>query len=148
MAIPSPSTVASWAIYFIPLYIFVLAPLLQQIFPDSSSSSTHSTTKSTWDIDRVIEYDAEGNEISPLNLEDDSFISPEDDRPLNCPGGPGVDGSAYQTHILSHDPLVIYIENFLSDSEADHLVDVRWVTPFPPPLPPGYLHHRRGGKED
>lgn len=122
MALPSPSTIASWAIYFIPIYIFVLTPLLQQIFPDSSS--THSTNKSTWDVDRVIEYDADGNEISPLNLEDDSFISPEDDRPLNC-AGPGIDGSAYKTHILSHDPLVIYIENFLSDTEADHLVDVR-----------------------
>lgn len=119
MAIPNPSTIASWALYFIPVYIFVLAPLLQQIFPDNS---THTKSESTWDID--VEYDAEGNEISPLNLEDDSFISPEDDRPLNC-ASTGGDGSAYQTHILSHDPLVIYIENFLSDTEADHLVDVR-----------------------
>lgn len=122
MAFPNPSTVASWALYFIPVYIFVLAPLLQQIFPDNNS--TYTTNTSTWDIDRVIEYDAEGNEISPLNLEDDSFISPEDDRPLNC-GGTEGDGSAYRTHILSHDPLVIYIESFLSDTEADHLVDVR-----------------------
>lgn len=30
-------------------------------------------------------------------------------------------------HILSSSPLVIYIDDFLSDSEADHLVDIRQV---------------------
>lgn len=116
MPFPNSSTIASWIFYFIPVYIFVLAPLLQQLFP----SDTNETSTSTWGVDRTVEYDAEGNEISPLNLEDDSFISPEDDRPLNCAWP-----DAYQVHILSREPLVIYIENLLSDAEADHLVDVR-----------------------
>jgi len=30
----------------------------------------------------------------------------------------------YNVHILTRDPLVIYIPNFLSDEEADHLVEL------------------------
>lgn len=115
MTLPNASTIASWIFYFIPVYIFVLAPLLQQLFPPDTTENG-----STWGVDRAVEYDAEGNEISPLNLEDDSFISPEDDRPLKC-----ARPDAYQVHMLSREPLVIYVENFLSDAEADHLVDIR-----------------------
>lgn len=108
---PNPSTLLSWAIYFVPVYIFVLNPLLSQFFPDS-------TTPLTWES-----YDAyEGDDAAPgLNLTDDSFISPNDGVPANCPGA--ADG--YQVHLLSRTPLIIYIENFLSDAEADHLVDIR-----------------------
>lgn len=108
---PNPSTLLSWAIYFVPVYIFVLNPLLTQFFPDS-------TTPLTWES-----YDAyEGDDAAPgLNLTDDSFISPNDGVPANCPGA--ADG--YQVHLLSRTPLIIYIENFLSDAEADHLVDIR-----------------------
>jgi len=31
----------------------------------------------------------------------------------------------YDVHVLSTSPLVIYIDGFLSDSEAGHLVDIR-----------------------
>lgn len=121
-SLPSASTVVSWIFYLIPIYIFVLAPLLSQIFPPDDED--------TWGVDYAVAYDAEGNEIPALNLEDDSFISPEDDVPLNCPQRePGED---LKVHILSRDPLVIYIENFLTEKEADHLVDVRFVAPFPP----------------
>ncbi|ODM19330.1 hypothetical protein SI65_05948 [Aspergillus cristatus] len=112
--LPNASTVVSWIFYLIPIYIFVLAPLLSQIFPPDDED--------TWGVDYAVAYDAEGNEIPALNLEDDSFISPEDDVPLNCPQRePGED---LKVHILSRDPLVIYIENFLTEKEADHLVDV------------------------
>jgi prolyl 4-hydroxylase len=30
-------------------------------------------------------------------------------------------------YVLHRDPLVVYIEGFLSDAEADHVVDVRYV---------------------
>src|SRR5271170_7612169 len=32
----------------------------------------------------------------------------------------------YNVHILNRDPLVIYIPHFLSDGEADHLVNIRY----------------------
>ena len=130
--LPNASTILSWFFYLIPIYLFVIAPLLQQIFPPDEPSSSSSSTSSIWgaDIDYGnIQYDAEGNEIPGLNLEDDSFISPEDDVPVDCT----VDDGGYKTHILSREPLVIYIEGFLSEREADYLVDVRFVT-LPPPL--------------
>jgi prolyl 4-hydroxylase len=30
-------------------------------------------------------------------------------------------------YVLNREPLVVYIEGFLSDAEADHVVDVRYV---------------------
>ena len=66
----------------------------------------------------VFDYDADG-EAPGLDLTDSSSLSPADDVPTDCPGG------EYKTHILSHEPLVIYIENFLSDEEADHPVDIK-----------------------
>lgn len=46
----------------------------------------------------------------------DSLIIPEED--LHCPP------TSYKTHIAHHDPLVIYIDGFLSAAEADHLVQL------------------------
>jgi prolyl 4-hydroxylase len=48
-----------------------------------------------------------------------SFIA--DDEPLSCPP------HHYNTYILSHEPLVIYIENFLSTQESSHLLNIRYV---------------------
>jgi prolyl 4-hydroxylase len=33
----------------------------------------------------------------------------------------------YQTHILSRQPLVVYIENFISDKEIAHLIGLRYA---------------------
>lgn len=38
---------------------------------------------------------------------------------LQCPG------DSYSVHIFSKQPLVIYIENFLSAAERTHLLDIR-----------------------
>jgi hypothetical protein len=37
---------------------------------------------------------------------------------------------AYSVHIYSREPLVLYIEGFLSVEERAHLLEIRWVT-FP-----------------
>jgi prolyl 4-hydroxylase len=55
-----------------------------------------------------------------INLTDDSFISPEDGVPFTCPGAEG-----YQVHLLSREPLIMYIENFVSEAEANHILDMR-----------------------
>ena len=34
---------------------------------------------------------------------------------------------AYDTHIFSRSPLVIYVDGFLSEAEADHFVDIRYI---------------------
>ncbi|KAJ5103423.1 hypothetical protein N7532_003952 [Penicillium argentinense] len=108
-SMPKFSTVISWLIYSVPIYIFVLNPLLQQVVPKPVSS--------LWDANYASD---DWDDSAPgLNLTDDSFISPEDGVPLNCAGEP----AGYKVHLLSRTPLILYIENFLSDEEADHLVD-------------------------
>lgn len=46
-----------------------------------------------------------------------SFIATNE--PLSCPT------HKYNTHILSQEPLVIYIEDFLSPDESTHLLKIR-----------------------
>jgi hypothetical protein len=50
-----------------------------------------------------------------------SFIAT--DEPLVCPE------HNFNTHILSHEPLMIYIEDFLSASESKHLLQIRYSRP-------------------
>ena len=50
---------------------------------------------------------------SLLALEDD------DDKGLRCPP------DRYVVHVLSKAPLVLYVEDFLSEDERAHLLDVR-----------------------
>lgn len=47
----------------------------------------------------------------------ESLVIPEQN--LSCPH------HAYNIHLFSKEPLVIYIESFLSDEEAEHLVRIR-----------------------
>jgi prolyl 4-hydroxylase len=45
------------------------------------------------------------------------------DEPLDCPA------HSYNTFIVSRQPLIIYIENFLSPEESKHLLDIRYACP-------------------
>jgi len=114
-SIPKLSTVVSWLIYLVPVYIFILNPLLQQFLPESVTLFG-SNDLSEW-VDAA----------PGLNLTDDTFISPEDGTPFNCAGEP----EGYKVHLLSRTPLILYIENFVGVEEADHLVDIRYdqITP-------------------
>ena len=53
--------------------------------------------------------------VSQAKLE--SLVYPSQD--LQCPA------HHYAAHVFSTTPLVIYVDGFLSDTEADHLVDIR-----------------------
>jgi prolyl 4-hydroxylase len=85
----------------IPLYVLVYVPLSQIIFGSG--------------VKRQFEDE------SPLEL-NSSFIATDD--PLFCPS------HSYNTYILSHEPLMVYIEGFLSPNESEHLVRVRYVFGF------------------
>ncbi|KAJ6018884.1 hypothetical protein N7499_009936 [Penicillium canescens] len=116
-SLPKLSTVITWFLYSIPIYIFVLDPLLRGFFPGllpaSDSDSEPRSNKDIFDFD-------DAAAIGPgLNLTDDSFISPEDGVPFDCPNAEG-----YRVHLLSRAPLIMYIENFISETEANHLLDV------------------------
>lgn len=121
-SIPKLSTIISWLFYLVPLYIFIGVPILRQIFPGE--------TPDTDDLD--------DSDTPSLHLSDDSFVSPEDGVPLNCPGS-----GDYRVHILAVEPLVIYIEDFLKDWEADHLVNARCVLPLVP-FTTSYMYTRWG----
>ncbi|KAL4810329.1 hypothetical protein BDV18DRAFT_56136 [Aspergillus unguis] len=110
---PLPTISLSSIFYLIPLYLFVISPLIRQF---SSNDSDHSI----YDHGRY-DDDIGDNEDTSLNLNPD-VLSLDDGTPFTCDSEPGTD--TYRVHILSQAPLVIYIENFLSGKEADHLVNI------------------------
>jgi prolyl 4-hydroxylase len=67
----------------------------------------------------------QGKQPQPTNLDisnlNTSFLAL--DEPLQCPP------HSYTAHILSLSPLIIYIENFLSEDESAHLLRVRYSSP-------------------
>jgi prolyl 4-hydroxylase len=101
---PKLSTIVGYLLALIPAYIFVYSPISRLIFGSLQEEAN------------------EPIDISKIDPELLSLISP-DDPLLNCSSQP------YDIHILSRAPLVIYIESFLSDSEASHMVEVRCVSP-------------------
>lgn len=112
------STVITWLLYLVPIYIFLVAPGLRVVFP-----ATEQQTKGANSVFGRFEFDDEADYdqlATGFRVEDDSFISTEEDLgQLNCRD------DDYRVHIFSHKPLIIYVENFFTDAEADHLVTVR-----------------------
>ena len=109
-SIPKISTVITWALYFIPIYLFIVDPLLRGFFPGLLADSPNND-----DL-----FDESGAPGPGINLTDDSFISPEDGVSFNCP-----DAEGYLVHLLSRTPLIMYIENFVSENEANQILDMR-----------------------
>jgi prolyl 4-hydroxylase len=88
-----------YAFALIPIYFFVYLPISQILYGITSKPSDPG--------------------IANFNFNVSSIAS---DEPLSCP----VHG--YNTHILSQEPLVIYIENFLSADESSHLLKIRYCS--------------------
>ncbi|KAL4926229.1 oxidoreductase, 2OG-Fe(II) oxygenase family [Aspergillus undulatus] len=100
--------------YLIPLYFLVINPLLRQILPQDSE---YTSSNVSWRNDDLY-GDADEEEDTSLNLNPD-VLSLDDGVPFICDSDDN-----YRVHILSQAPLVIYIEGFLSDTEADYLVNI------------------------
>lgn len=110
------STCITWLFYLVPIYIFLIAPGLRVIFPEQQKKDANSVS-GRFEFDDEADYD---QLVPGLRIEDDNFISPEEDSgQLTCRE------DDYRVHIFSHKPLIIYVENFFTDAEADHLVTVR-----------------------
>ncbi|QKX56699.1 uncharacterized protein TRUGW13939_03805 [Talaromyces rugulosus] len=105
-ALPSFSTILYWTCYLIPIYLFIIAPGLRTLFPGQPPA---------------IFFDDDfyaPDELAPaFNNKND--IKAEDSDELNCPD------DAYRVHLFSRSPLVIYVEDFLSVSETEHLLAIR-----------------------
>jgi prolyl 4-hydroxylase len=91
---PRLRTILEYAIISIPLYIFVLSPLLKTIAP-SLFSNTGSVNYQSFE-------------------KSDSLVIP--DESLVCPP------HKFNVRILSREPLIVYIDGFLSETETSHLV--------------------------
>lgn len=105
----SSSSVFQILVLSIVSYIFVGVPLLSYI-----TSSDLSSRQDDFDY-YVSPQDEETVQISLKKFE--SLVIP--DPNLTC-----YDHS-YRTYVYSRNPLVIYVEGFLSEKEIEHLVDVR-----------------------
>jgi prolyl 4-hydroxylase len=93
------SSIVEYLLLSAALYIFVLSPLLRTYFPSLILEPQESSYQS---FEKT-----------------DSLVIPGPD--LVC------DPHNYNVHILSREPLVVYIEGFLSHDEAGHLVNVSYV---------------------
>lgn len=109
----SSSSASSFSVFavfqyaFLALIAYVLAgaPLQEIIFGRNGSGSSYSYHR-----------DASASSMSPQKLE--SLVIP--DANLTC------DEHAFKNiHVLSREPLVVYIEGFLEEREATEVVDLR-----------------------
>ena len=91
-------TIIEVAVISIVIYIFIGTPGISNTF------LTSTTTE---------------NDVPDIQAKAESLVYP--DLSLTCPKH-DVD-----IHIFSTSPLVIYVDGFLSSSEAQHLVDIRYV---------------------
>ena len=62
-----------------------------------------------------------GNNISKFRGTQYNASLIASDEPLSCPS------HSYNTFVVSRQPLIIYIENFLSPEESKHLLDIRYL---------------------
>lgn len=85
-------------------YIFALLPLYMILYLP---------------ISRMFNGSPEELTTSDFNVLNNSLIAT--DEPLFCPS------HGYITHILSLEPLIVYIEDFLSANETEHLLKIRFV---------------------
>lgn len=97
--IPGPSirTVFEWAAILAVLALFFGGTQLQSFFQTTN-------------------HDREDAPVSQDKIE--SLVYP--DKNLQCPSHDYGD-----IHIFSRSPLIIYIPNFISDEESQHLIDLR-----------------------
>lgn len=92
---PRLRTLIEYAFISIPVYLFILSPLLKTIVP-SLFSDTGSVNYQSFELS-------------------DSLVIP--DNNLTCAP------HKFNVRILHREPLILYIDGFLSESETAHLVD-------------------------
>jgi prolyl 4-hydroxylase len=92
---PRITTLFEYLLFGVPLYIFIASPLLKVIAPSFFDSGGLSNYQSFENTD--------------------ALVFP--DKNLVCPP------HHYNVRFLSREPLIMYIDGFLSKKEADHLVN-------------------------
>jgi prolyl 4-hydroxylase len=103
-----------------PIYIFIYLPVSQLLGLPSFSSSL---TSSSWSSSSSGPHDDHEHSFN------ESFIAFEDPD-IVC------HEHTYTTHILSREPLVLYLEGWLAEGEIEHLLEIRSVHTLHPSNPP------------
>lgn len=93
----------SYAVALVAIVLFFSNPLADLFFPSSRMSRNRAR--------------------APRPALNESLIAIESANDTSC------DPDAYGVHILSRSPLVVYIENFLSTAEREHLLEIRCAFP-------------------
>jgi prolyl 4-hydroxylase len=88
-----------YAFALLPIYFFVYLPISHMLYGTTPKPSNP--------------------EVANSNLNLSSIAG---DEALSCPP------HGYRTHILSQEPLIIYIENFLNEVESAHLLKIRYCS--------------------
>ncbi len=97
-------TLVEYLVFLVPLYLLVGAPIRRALFGDPTvpEEGRRAGFQNAAEI--------------PASLLK-SLALPDPD--LRCPE------HAYKARIYSRDPLVVYLEGFLSEEERRHIVDIR-----------------------
>jgi hypothetical protein len=99
-------TMLGYVLGIVPLYFLIYLPASQMLYGTSQRSSNTKTADLAFNLSSIAS-----------------------DEPLSCPP------HSYNTYILSHEPLIIYIENFLNAQESAHLLKIRYVVSSQTELP-------------
>jgi prolyl 4-hydroxylase len=91
---PRLRTIVEYLLLCIPLYIFIGSPLLKVLAPSSFGSNRGGDYQSFENTDALVFPDA------------DLVCAPH----------------TYNVRVLSREPLVMYIDGFLSEKETDHMI--------------------------
>jgi len=102
----SPLTFLQYAVFAAVAYVLAGAPFLSSLL--SSTSFGAEKKGITKNDSKQFSYE----KIESLMVPDPGLVCEE---------------RGYKVHVFSREPLVIYVEGFLSEEERRHVVDVRYV---------------------
>lgn len=100
----SLSTFFQYAIFLVIAYILAGAPLLSTLYPGAGDA---------------VKKEGKGDvkQVSYEKIESLMVL----DRGLKC------EEQGYRVHVLGREPLVVYVEGFLSEAERKRIVELRYV---------------------
>ncbi|KAJ8606400.1 hypothetical protein MRB53_040983 [Persea americana] len=148
MAVQTPArrSLLEYGLLAIPLYFFIIGPLLSSWFPDGvlgsvaisdKSDTARLTNTAKPGRDFTKNYAAEHAQDETDNhhaIQLDNLVLPRSDEDMAAicerPGD-------LMVRVLSREPLVLYIENFLTTSEIDSIISTG------SPLPPSFDNNFR-----
>jgi prolyl 4-hydroxylase len=96
----STAKMIGYLIALLPLYVLVYTPISNMLTGSAGFSSTSPNHER-------------------IHILNGTFLASKDDLPGDCTQ------HQYNVQIISRSPLVLYLTGFLSETEADHLIEIR-----------------------